>query len=249
MDSPQTEYELTALEHRLRTERRSAPASLIEAINPMARRAGQKRGQSGGSGVQLLVACTLTLGLAGALAAVGAASYAAQTVSRAAQAVRELDQPQAKRRIQAVQTLNAGGDQYRPGYGFGDPNHNHDGPPGLATAGPGQQEKPRSSTAKDGKAVLVSATITTDEQAALYFSVLDGNGQQLLLTQEGSSIGSKVSGPQTKTIHFVMLVPRTVPLVLRIPANLLQAGERYSIRVIAVDANGNKTRTTIPFAV
>jgi hypothetical protein len=248
MDSPHTEYELIALEHRLRTERRPAPASLIDAINPSAARAGQKRGQSGRSGAQLLVVCTLTLGLAGALTAVGAASYAAQTVGRAAHAVRQLERPQAKRRIQAVQTVNAGGDQYRPGYGFGDPNHNHDGPPTLASAGPSQQEKPRSSTAKDGKAVLVSATITADEQAALYFSVLDGNRRQLLLTQEGSSIGGNVSGPQTKTIHFVMLVPRTVPLVLRIPANLLKVGERYSIRVIAVDANGNKTRTTIPFA-
>ena len=54
-------------------------------------------------------------------------------------------------------------------------------------------------------------------------------------------------GPQTKTIHYVMLVPRTIPLALRVPSNLLQRGQTYTIRVIAVDAQGNKTRSEIPF--
>jgi hypothetical protein len=44
-----------------------------------------------------------------------------------------------------------------------------------------------------------------------------------------------------------MLVPRTLSFQIRVPANLLVAGQTYSIRVIAVDADGNKTQTTIPF--
>ena len=44
-----------------------------------------------------------------------------------------------------------------------------------------------------------------------------------------------------------MLVPRTIPLALRVPSNLLQRGQTYTIRVIAVDAQGNKTRSEIPF--
>ena len=31
---------------------------------------------------------------------------------------------------------DAGGDQYRPGYGFGDPNHTHYGPPGQGNTNP-----------------------------------------------------------------------------------------------------------------
>lgn len=99
----------------------------------------------------------------------------------------------------------------------------------------------------DRKAIVATATISSDEQAALYFSVLDPNAKQLLLTQKGSTIGGKVTGPQVKTIHYVMLVPRTVPFRLRIPANLVIRGKQYTIRVIAVDAQGNKTRVFIPF--
>ena len=69
-----------------------------------------------------------------------------------------------------------------------------------------------------------------------------------MLTQRGSRIGLGVEGPQTKTIHYVMLVPRSVPVQLRVPANLLKRGETYRIRVIAVDAQGNKTRFEIPFS-
>ena len=38
----------------------------------------------------------------------------------------------------------------------------------------------------DGRAYTVSAMIGADEQAALYFSVIDSSGRQLLLTQRGS---------------------------------------------------------------
>ena len=40
--------------------------------------------------------------------------------------------------------LTAGGDQYRPGYGFGDENHNHTGPPGLS--GKGGEKTPPAQT-------------------------------------------------------------------------------------------------------
>jgi hypothetical protein len=94
---------------------------------------------------------------------------------------------------------------------------------------------------------MAAGQITVDEQAALYFSVLDANDTQLLLTQRGTRIGGKVEGPQVKTIHYVMLVPRTIPVQLRVPANLLVKGQTYRIRIIAVDAQGNKTTTFISF--
>ncbi|MEA2425822.1 MAG: hypothetical protein QOH13_2232, partial [Thermoleophilaceae bacterium] len=65
--------------------------------------------------------------------------------------------------------------------------------------------------------------------------------------QRGSKIGGRVDGPQVKTIHYVMLVPRSIPVQIRVPANLLAKGETYRIRIIAVDAQGNKTVSFISF--
>jgi hypothetical protein len=229
-----------------------APASLVAAIDaadPRGRRrkrllqpAAERRAYGG-----LVFVVLLSGALAGALAALGGVSYAATAVSHATRAVRTVV---VVHTVTTPRTLSAGGDQYQPGFSFGDPEHNHPGPPDLVTAPPGQKAPPPQTTStSDGKAVYVNATLDCDEQAALYFSVLDASGVQLLLTQKGSQIGDKVNGPQTKTIHFVMLVPRLVTLRLRIPANLVQQGQQYRIRVIAVDPQGNKTRFYIPFSV
>jgi hypothetical protein len=197
---------------------------------------------------QFAFAGALTAALVVSLSAVGGVSYAANAVTKAAGAVAKVVTPNAKHSAVVVKGLSAGGDQYRPGYGFGDPNHNHTGPPGLTRGKPGEKAPPaQSARSRDGKAILVTTSITADEQAALYFSVLDSTGTQLLLTQEGSRVGNGLDGPQAKTIHYVMLVPRTMPFALRIPANLLAQGQTYRIRVIAVDHEGNKTTTLIPF--
>jgi hypothetical protein len=45
----------------------------------------------------------------------------------------------------------------------------------------------------------------------------------------------------------VMLVPRTIAVQIRVPANLLKKGQSYRIRIIAVDAQGNKTISYINF--
>ena len=193
---------------------------------------------------QFAFAGALTAALLIALSAVGGVSYAANAVSRAADAVAKVVTPKAHHGVVVVAGLNAGGDQYRPGFGFGDPNHNHSGPPGLNKSG---AKLPPAQVSNIGKAVIVKTSITSDEQAALYFSVLDPSGNELLLTQKGSTVGAGVTGPQAKSIHYVMLVPRTIPVQLRIPANLLISGKTYTIRVIAVDAQGNKSETNIKF--
>lgn len=168
-------------------------------------------------------------------------SYAANAVTRAADAVAKVVTPKAHHGVVIVAGLNAGGDRYRPGFGFGDPNHNHTRPPGLNKSG---AKLPPAQVSSLGKAVIVKTSITSDEQAALYFSVLDPSGNELLLTQKGSKVGGGVTGPQTKSIHYVMLMPRTIPVQLRIPANPPASGKTYTIRVIAVDAQGNKSETS-----
>jgi hypothetical protein len=230
--------DLRKVERRLRDGRPAPSAELMRSLAP--RRAPQRR--------QFAFAGALTAALAISLAAVGGVSYAATAVTGVVKAAKAIVAPKSHHLVFTIKGPNAGGDQYRPGFGFGDPNHNHTGPPGL-TAGTGSGEKAPPAQVKrvNSKATTVSTSITLDEQAALYFSVLDSQGNQLLLTQKGSAVGNGLEGPQTKSIHYVMLVPRTLAFQIRIPANLLVTGKTYSIRVIAVDAQGNKSETKIAF--
>jgi hypothetical protein len=230
----EVDFGLRLLEDELRNRRPDASvrlvASIAGALAP--ERALRRRPQRA-------FAVALTLGLASALAWVGGVSYAASAITHAADVARSV----VVTRVHVVGTgSTAGGDQYKPGYGFGDPNHNHTGPPGIGGGKPGQKSPPAQvAPTNDHRAIMAAGQITVDEQAALYFSVLDFTGKQLLLTQRGSKIGGKVDGPQVKTIHYVMLVPRSIPVQIRVPANLLAKGETYRIRIIAVDAQGNKT--------
>jgi hypothetical protein len=221
------------MERLLRAARPEPSAELMQALTPRKRVARR----------QFAFAGALTAALAISLAAVGGVSYAATAVQHAVKAATKIVKTH---HAATPLVLSAGGDQYKPGYGFGDPNHNHSGPPGLAKGKPGEKTPP-AQVRKIGNGRIVTSSLTVDEQAALYFSVIDADGNQLLLTQKGSKIGNSVHGRQVKTIHYVMLVPRTVPFSLRIPANLLVPGKTYSIRIIAVDSDGNKSSTLIPF--
>ncbi len=188
-----------------------------------------------------------------ALASVGGISYAASAANGAFQVVKKAVAPQAGKQAIVVSGITAGGDQYRPGFGFGDPNHNHTGPPGLQRQG-GEAAPPlRARPTPDGKARTVGTTVTFDEQAALFISVIGASGKELLLTQAskrgGSKFGAGVDGPQTKFIRYTLLVPRAVPFQLRIPANLLKAGRQYSMRIVAIDPDGNKSTLLIAFSV
>jgi hypothetical protein len=228
--------DLRKVERRLRNERPAPSAELMRSLAP--RRVKRP---------QFAFAGALTAALAISLSAVGGVSYAANAVNSVVKAAKQIVTPKSNHLVLTINGTNAGGDQYRPGYGWGDKNHIHTGPPGLAKGKPGEKAPPAQVKRLNSQAVTVSTSVTVDEQAALYFSVLDAQGNPLLLTQKGSAVGTGLKGPQTKSIHYVMLVPRTLSFQIRIPANLLVAGQSYSIRVIAVDADGNKTQTTIPF--
>ena len=231
------------VEERLRAERPEAPFELVQSVS---RRIGVRP-----TGVpRLALAGAMTLVLAAALGSVGGISYAANAAKGAAKVVQRAVSPSG---AISVLGISAGGDQYRPGYGWGDPNRNHTGPPGLGRRG-GEAAPPlRARPTPDGRARTVGTTVTFDEQSALFISVIDAQGRPLLLTQRssrgGSRIGQGIQGPQTKFIRYTLLVPRAVPLSLRIPANLLRAGRQYSIRVVAIDPDGNKSTLLIPFSV
>jgi hypothetical protein len=81
--------------------------------------------------------------------------------------------------------------------------------------------------------------------------VVDSTNRRLLLTQRskrgGSKVGAPIAGPQTKVIQYAVLVPRTIPIQLRVPANLLDRKLTYRIRIVAVDPQGNRSTVLIPF--
>ena len=174
-----------------------------------------------------------------ALAAVGGVGYAASSVKNTVKTVAHIfvsDKPI------VVRSLSSGVDQYQPGYGWGDDNHNHSGPPGL------KEDKPKKKT--KGNTEHVSTKIVVDEQARLFLSVTGekrpgAKGLQLL--QSKSSVGKGVKGAPTTTIQYQVLVPRAIPVSLAVPAHLLLPGHTYYIRVIARDPDGNKKTTYAPF--
>lgn len=228
-----------SLERRLRRER---PQPRTELLASIARELGGARRPA--AGLRLGFAGALTGALVVMLASVGGIGYAASAAKQAVHAVQRVVTPQ---HAIVVKGLSAGGDQYKPGYGWGDDNHNHAGPPGLKRQGGAFQPLLTSKPVAGGKAEQVSFKINLDEQAHLWISVLGSNGKPLLLSQKGSKVGKGIKGKQTKFIQYLALVPRTLPLSLRIPSNLLTSGETYRIRIVAKDKQGHKRVLIVPF--
>jgi hypothetical protein len=237
------------VERLLRRERPQPADSLVRALASRltpARRVGAPR---------IAFAGAMTATMLVALASVGGVSYAANAAVSAVKVVKKAVVPTGEKAAISVSGISSGGDQYRPGYGWGDRNHNHTGPPGMRRGRGNQQGEAapplRARSAPGGNALLVSTDVTFDEQASLFVSVIDRNDRPVLLTQKskrgGSAVGAGVDGPQTKFIRYALLVPRAIPIQLRIPANLLTRGAQYRIRVVAFDPEGNRSVLMVPF--
>ena len=226
------------LETALRQER---PAPRPELLKAIARRIEDDGRRATVRAARVAFAGALTVGMLVALSAFGGLGYAASSVTQAVKAAKAVVAPAASKERVAVLRPSSGGDQYRPGYGWGDRNHNHTGPPGLQPA-----EKP---DVKKGpkKSVVVATRVAVDEQARLVISVLGPTGRKLQLVQKGSKVGGKVDGPPTKNLAYVVRVPRTLELALRVPRHLLREGQRYRIRILAKDPSGNMSKLVIPF--
>ena len=195
---------------------------------------------------RVAVPIALTAVMIGALAAVGGVGYAATSVGHAVTAVTHVFSPAKQHVTLTIAGGTAGGDQYKPGFGYGDPNHNHVGPPGMVQTG-GAFAPPLTPNVV-GETALLSTHFTIDEQAHLYISVIDKKtGKPLLITQTKSKLGNRLKGVQAKNLNYLVLVPRTIPVKLAVPANQLKAGGKYAIRVIAKDPQANKSMLQIPF--
>jgi hypothetical protein len=200
---------------------------------------------------RVAVPVTLTAVMIGSLAAVGGVSYAATSVGHAVRAVTHVFAPAKEHVTLTIAGATSGGDQYQPGFTFGDPADNHPGPPAIDQGGSTDNSgafAPPLTPKIVGKASIVTTSFTIDEQAHLFISVIDkSTGEHLLITQTKSTIGSKLGGVQAKNINYLVLVPRTIPLKLAIPSNLLVPGHQYAIQIIARDPQKNKKKLLIDF--
>ncbi len=239
------------------TLRRNRPHPREEFLQALEARVEADARRARGRSARLVFAGAFVAVSVAALASVGGISYAANATESAVKAVKRIVAPKAltKRAQPAVGiNLSSGGDQYRPGFGFGDPNHNHTGPPGITRRGGNLAPPLRERPAGTGPAGIVATAFTLDEQALLYIAVKDPDGNFLLLTQKskrgGSVVGSGLTGQCcAKFIRYRALVPRSIPLQLRIPSNLTTKPGRYQIRIVGFDPDGNRTETDIPFTV
>jgi hypothetical protein len=232
--------------------RRHRPEPNEGFLESLELRAAEASRRARGRRMRVGFAAAVVVGMLTALASVGGLSHAANATQSAVEAFKHVVAPAKSQSRVQVLSLSSGGDQYRPGFGFGDDNHNHTGPPGLKRGKNGEGAPPiRARRAPKGNAFLVSAPFTIDEQAHLNISVFDADGNPLMLVQKskngGPRLGGLLQGNDTKSLRYQVLVPRTIPMTLRIPGNLIQPGKTYTIRIAARDPDGNKSTLTIPF--
>jgi hypothetical protein len=179
--------------------------------------------------LRLAPAAAFTVALAAALAATGGISYAASGVEQAANSISNVLVPPRPQKPVIVRFLSSGHDQYRNGYGWGDPNHIHTGPPGLKKKGPPHTRHKR-------KYTFVFAKFHIDEQADVWFSIQTGkskSAKRFAIIQKHSRVGQGVKGRATKSLRYRVLIPRTIRMKLAIPTNMLKHGHRYYIRIRA----------------
>lgn len=83
------------------------------------------------------------------------------------------------------------------------------------------------------------------EQAVLTLTVVDANGVPVAIAQDSSSIGgTRLGGGTTKSVRYVVLVPRVLDISLALAVGSDYESGKYTIRVSAVDPDGNRTSTT-----
>ena len=217
--------------------RANRPEPRPELLQMLAERLrGREGARARARAPRVALAAALTAALLAGLASVGGFGYAASAAQEAAKAVRTLVAKKSAS-TEPVARVSAGGDQYQPGFGWGDPNHNHLGPPGLRRCGALRIDR-------QGGNVIIRFRLLLDEQADLLVSVLRPNGGKLKLSQNGLRV---LNAKQAKTLRYRVLVPRCLHLRLFVSQTQLKPDKTYRVRITARDPSGKTTTIRIPF--
>jgi hypothetical protein len=228
------------LGQELRDARPRPSEALVRSIE---RRVDASRSRPPRRLLRLAPAAAFTVVLAVALGATGGIGYAGSGVAQVANSISRVLAADRSNGVPGVRYLSSGHDQYKPGYGWGDPNHTHKGPPGL-------KKKGSVKTRHKQKYAFVSAKFNLDGQADVWISIQTGKGKsakRLSIIQKHSRVGQGVKGRATKNLRYRVLIPRTILMRLAIPARLLIHGHRYYIHIKARAPNGRTAQLYIPF--
>ena len=118
---------------------------------------------------------------------------------------------------------------------FGDPTRNHVGAPVLKQVG--SEVTPQTSL----QSTKVPFDFSVDEQASVYISIYDANGNPVWIRTTGTKIrGHAYSGKAVHTMHLVILRPGQINTLLNVAPGTFKAGQTYKIRITAVDFDGHK---------
>jgi hypothetical protein len=222
------------LEAELRANRPEARESFVANLAGQIEQAGRpgrvrvtpRLAVVGGLATAMLVA-------AGSLGGFGYAATAAKHIVKGVESILV-----AKAGEGIESNLTSGGDQYKPGFEWGDPSHTHSGPPGLTRKG-GEFAPPLTTSCSKAPAHL-AFKLVLDEQADLSLSVVGKHGKKLPFL--------KANGKTTKKLTYRVLVPRVVRVSLDIPCDLLHAGEIYLVHLGATDPSGQHSSLDVPFS-
>lgn len=219
--------------------RRARPEPRPEFLASLAERTRPERRPALVSAPRLALAGTLSAIVLAALASVGGLGYAASQVEEAAKAVKRLVyDDKVKVPGNVGRPLGAGGDQYQPGFGWGDPNYNHAGPPRLRA----RNVQVRSA----GPNLAIRFRLSLSEQADLFVGVVGPGRGRLGLPPNGLQV-QKAVARRVKTLRYRVLVPRVLNIRLLVPKQELKKGKTYRIQIRAKDPAGESSRIVLTF--
>lgn len=142
----------------------------------------------------------------------------------------------------------AAGSPRRPAAGsglFGDPTRSKAGAPALAI-----DAVVLAKSAKTSPTRVIAVSFSLNEQAALYFSVVDPRGRDAQILGRSSGIrGRQLTGSWVKSLHVVVLSPAEMTAGLAVSKRWLAQGGSFIVTVRAVDFDGNKTVKKFPIVV
>jgi hypothetical protein len=219
------------LEAELRAGR---PEPRPELVSLVAARVRESRGSARTGSFRLAFAGGLTAVMLVAFASVGGLGYAQTAVEEAVEALSGSGSNGL--------AVYSGSDQYRPGYAWGDPDHNHAGGPELALL----SNKVKVRETKSGKYTVVSLRVLLDEQADLYLGVRRSD-KRVMLERKGSYLGGALRGPDARRLEYRILIPRAIRVRVKIETKRLKDNRAYSIRLRATDPSGLSSRLSIRF--
>ena len=124
---------------------------------------------------------------------------------------------------------------------WGDPTYTSPNGPALAT-----QSRFQALPHRSDRSLLLLTRIAVRSQARISASVTGPHGSPVTILGRGSRFGARLSAGSFRVVHSYRRKPGSLQVRLRLNARVLRPG-RYSLRVVAIDPWGRRSRLTLRF--